>query len=439
MAAAIVRGAALLSAAQSLAADPDGYRALAQTLAQHGTYAIDGHPTAFRPPLYPLMLAVVEMLPGSDRLGIALLHWLMGVATVCLVAGLAQSAGLGRRWAMVAALLVAFDPLLIYWSRFVMTETLATLLAVIACTALHHHAVRARTISAAAAGATLALAALCRPVFLIWFALCVAATWWFERSPRKAWPAGSGNRLPAAGPSTVPAHNAAGNRCDPPAANAPARRTPMRHALAMAAAGALILSPWILRNAVQFGHFIPATTHGGYTLLLGNNRHFYEYLRQHAWGVAWQPDAFFEHYRSQKPPIRSAADEWRADRQAYRLAWQAIRREPAMFLYATGVRVARLWSPLPHQLNEREPPTRRWLRYGVAGWYTVELLLAIVGAWAIGKRWASSPWLWTLLLLLTVTGVHALYWSNLRMRAPLMPFVALLAAVGMGRTRKSCE
>jgi hypothetical protein len=33
---------------------------------------------------------------------------------------------------------------------------------------------------------------------------------------------------------------------------------------------------------------------------------------------------------------------------------------------------------------------------------------------------------------LTFTAVHAVYWSDMRMRAPLMPFVALLAARGAG-------
>ncbi len=37
----------------------------------------------------------------------------------------------------------------------------------------------------------------------------------------------------------------------------------------------LAISPWIIRNAVQFHKFIPATTNGGYTLALGNNPDFY--------------------------------------------------------------------------------------------------------------------------------------------------------------------
>jgi len=34
------------------------------------------------------------------------------------------------------------------------------------------------------------------------------------------------------------------------------------------------------------------------------------------------------------------------------------------------------------------------------------------------------------LLAIALSGVHAVYWSNLRMRAPAIPWVALLAAVG---------
>jgi hypothetical protein len=35
------------------------------------------------------------------------------------------------------------------------------------------------------------------------------------------------------------------------------------------------------------------------------------------------------------------------------------------------------------------------------------------------------------LLCLSFTAVHTFYWTDLRMRAPLMPFVALVAAAGL--------
>ena len=57
-------------------------------------------------------------------------------------------------------------------------------------------------------------------------------------------------------------------------------------------------------------------------------------------------------------------------------------------------------------------------------------------SWAIRPLPGPLPkrdwglWLWGLLLVLAVTAVHAFYWTNLRMRAPLMPVVALAAALG---------
>ena len=45
----------------------------------------------------------------------------------------------------------------------------------------------------------------------------------------------------------------------------------LKSPLLLALGIALGLAPWLARNAIQFRAFIPATTHGGYTLALGNN------------------------------------------------------------------------------------------------------------------------------------------------------------------------
>jgi predicted outer membrane lipoprotein len=42
-------------------------------------------------------------------------------------------------------------------------------------------------------------------------------------------------------------------------------------------------------------------------------------------------------------------------------------------------------------------------------------------------------WLWGLLLAASFTAVHAVYWSNMRMRAPLMPVAALATAAAIMR------
>lgn len=73
----------------------------------------------------------------------------------------------------------------------------------------------------------------------------------------------------------------------------------------------------------------------------------------------------------------------------------------------------------------------RWLRYAVGLWYAATFALAAVGWWSLGKHIWRRPWLWGLLLVAAFTLVHTVYWTNLRMRAPLVPVIALWAAVGL--------
>ena len=71
------------------------------------------------------------------------------------------------------------------------------------------------------------------------------------------------------------------------------------------------------------------------------------------------------------------------------------------------------------------------LRYAICVWYLAVYAAAISGIWQLKGKLLRSPWIWGVLLCLVFTGVHTFYWSNMRMRAPLMPFVAILAGVGV--------
>ena len=117
------------------------------------------------------------------------------------------------------------------------------------------------------------------------------------------------------------------------------------------------------------------------------------------------------------------------DQFAYRVAFHSIRMEPASFAWSCLVRLGRLWSPFPHQVNPNESLPALLLRLGTAAWYLVILVAAIVGCWRCRSAWRTDPWIWGLLLCLSFSLVHTFYWSNIRMRAPLMPFV-YLAALG---------
>lgn len=426
-AAAVVRIAALAFIPGALATDPDGYRQLAENVMQHATFGFGDVPTAYRPPLYPLLLVPCLVFGPHARTAIAGLHVALGVATVWLTDRLGRRWGLGN-YSLAAAALVACDPILLHQSTLVMTETLAALLAVVGLNVLSAAADRPSGLRWATAGACLGLAVLCRPTFLLFSLLAALALPWF-------------------------------------AATAAQR---LKGFLAFVAAFAVVLAPWALRNQVYFGRPIVATTHGGYTLLLGNNPGFYEYLRTGKQGSLWDATQFNRDWAGRAPRSGPAA-ELANDRRAYAEARQWIAREPRLFVYACLVRIGRLWQILPHQTNPNEAASRRGLRYLVGLWYSVELPLALMGVmWLLGRRvapeqksvprptnatgwpgdladavarrpaltltlprrgWRLKTWLWGVLLAGSFMAVHAVYWTNMRMRAPLMPAVALAAVV----------
>jgi hypothetical protein len=118
-----------------------------------------------------------------------------------------------------------------------------------------------------------------------------------------------------------------------------------------------------------------------------------------------------------------------------------MRADPAGFARATGVRLGRFWSLSPHlathaksQAAEQpaglERASTRWL---IASWYLAEFALALVGLVAAAKSPNRATWLAGVLLVVVLSVVHSVYWSDLRMRAPAMPVVALLAAAGARR------
>jgi hypothetical protein len=127
--------------------------------------------------------------------------------------------------------------------------------------------------------------------------------------------------------------------------------------------------------------------------------------------------------------------EFEDDRLAYEFARRYIREDSPAFVRSCLHRIGSFWHFLPHQTRATESAGGKVLRWGIAIWYAVVFSLALLGGWHLSSRVIRIPWLWGLLMCFTFTAVHALYWSNMRMRAPLMPFIALLAAVGIATIR----
>jgi hypothetical protein len=349
-------------------------------------------PTATRAPLYPIVLSVFDLLPVQiDPFGYGCLHVVLGVATAWCVWRIGLGCGLPPVAALLAAGLVTIDPILLGQSVQLMSETLATFLVALALVLLVSAHKSSTIPRLAGIGVLLGLAILCRPALIVWCLLVAAAFSW-RAARARAW-AQAGLLLGLL---------------------------------------ALTLAPWAIRNAHVFGKAIVTTTHGGYTLLLGNNREYYDFLRAGGWSATWDAKDVYASWRDQQmlieTPVGVAADEVAADRWAYEQAWSNIAHDPTGFLLASVHRLARFWGLMPLQTAPEETESRHTMRVVIGVWYALVFALAAVGTWFWRKDLFQPPLLWSTFLVLSLMAVHTVYWTDMRMRAPLAIPLSLAAA-----------
>src|SRR5690606_31056053 len=102
--------------------DSGRYLALAADLVRNGSYTFEGRPELFRPPGYPVLLAVGTWVghPAGITIG---LQALVGVLTVflCFLAGRLTG---DPRLGLAVALIYACEPGQWAWSTLLVTETM---------------------------------------------------------------------------------------------------------------------------------------------------------------------------------------------------------------------------------------------------------------------------------------------------------------------------
>jgi 4-amino-4-deoxy-L-arabinose transferase-like glycosyltransferase len=386
----------------SLGSDPDAYRRIAKGLYSHSTLGLFDDqastvvPTAYRPPLFPWLLSGFQGL-STDRYAIAMLHALLGALTTVLSFDIARRVRLDDRGALVAAVLVLLDPILLRQSTLVMTETTATLLGVAIwwlALVLGSKGLQSREHSlwtGAILGIALGVACLCRPTAVAWCILWVAVD--LFRNPSRA--------------------------------------------CSLALGCILILTPWWIRNLSQLGQGVWTTTHGGYTLLLANNPILYEHWQTSS-SREWDEDRFHAWWAAQKLQKFGSAppNEIELDRYANALGIQTIRDNPLGFAKACLIREGWLWAWWPSQ-RQSSLNTRT----AICIWYALSTTAALFGLSRLVRSDRKGLSLWTagLTLAASLCLVHAIYWSNMRMRAPMIPLVSLLAVSAYKRPENQTQ
>ncbi len=329
---------------------------------------------ATRMPLYPGMLSIFTQMPSGILLA-KVSHWLFGAGAAMLVAMLGRqlfSPAVG----IVAGLLVAFDPFLIFFSSLLLTETLFILVSIalylcmrpmMMCKPVDQGWSNWLVVGLMSAVCVYVRESCLGLVMLMWLWLVFCA---------KA-------RTRAIGGA----------------------------ALAMLVV-VVALWPWAARNSRVAGEWCWLTHRGGVSL--------YD-------GVGPQADGSSDLGDVQMMSEVRDLDETAWNRWFMTASWESMRHDPARIVKLAGVKLLRLWNPLPNVETYQSSAVR-----AISAIWTIPIYgFALVGAWRLSRIGGSGKWritVWLLLPVIYISGVHCLFVGSVRYRLPAMPMLELLAA-----------
>jgi 4-amino-4-deoxy-L-arabinose transferase-like glycosyltransferase len=348
----------------------DGWSPIAGALSSGEGYAKpigDGRyvTTASRPPVYPAVLSVWYAVFGYRPDRALVFQIIMSSLVAALLYRLSVSVTGSRAIGVIAAALWCvqykeFEMDLRLWSEPLFAVML------LAAFLAWRRAERRRSFAAfGGAGATLGLAALTRPEAFLAVPVFLAAA----LAPR------------------------AGAR---------------RFALAWLVGAGLVVAPWVLRNAVVFGAFIPGDTTAGFNLYQGTLGTTYAYVRE---------------FPAETQARIEGKDEAERDAILRSMALESIRRDPVRYARLCVKRCVLFWFNVP---DGSWIPTARSLLFGVP-FYALALAGAVVG---LRGGWRRSVWIMAGVVAAGVLA-HALTIATVRSVNPYLPFVCFLVAIAL--------
>lgn len=332
---------------------------------------------ATRMPLYPGILALFAGLPKGIVLA-KTLHVVVG-AIVAVMTAVAATAWTNRRVGLVAGLLVACDPFLIFFSSLLLTET---------------------------------------------FFLAASVTLWWLIAPMVLDPPVAWGRWLAVGATAALCvylrESAAGLVVVLLAVVVILRRFDRRTIVGACVVGLIVIAsllPWAVRNRQVCGKWCWLTHRSGISL--------YDGVGPQATGASDLGSV------KQMPAVHGLGEvEW--NRYFLRESMRTIRDDPARIVRLAGVKLARMWNPFPN-VDTYRSSAARWV---AAGWTLPVYGLVVAGAVWTAKRRTPGGWNTVVMLLLPavyLSMLHSLFVGSVRYRLGAMPMLLILAAAALAR------
>ena len=344
-----------------------------------------GHPvpTAYHPPLYSLLLAVVSLLGGTSIEAHQVVGCFLGAGTV-LVLGLLGRYLLGWRTGIAVAVVAALHPNLWISDGLILPET-PYALAIGGCIlAAYALADRPGGGRAVVLGAALGATALIRGEGVVFAAVLAIPLLLFLRP------------VPVA--------------------------TRVRLLLTSGVVALVVISPWVVRNLGAFEEPALLSTNGGTTLAAANCDLTYhgDHLGYFSLGC-WDP--------ALRPPLEDSRQDsfWR--RRAVDYVSDNLDRVPVV----VAARVGRVWEVYrPADNRENDEFEERHKGVAWAGLFSFYLLipLAVLGLVRLRRHGRR---LWPLVApFVFVTIICIVFYGNTRFRVPAEVALVVLGGIGLG-------
>ncbi len=337
----------------------------------------DGSPTAFWPIGYPAWLATIYLIWGHSWLAAGVMNAVLGTVIVFLTYWLARQI-VSTRQAVLAAAIIAFLPsYVVAYTSNLRNETLYAVFVLLALIATVH-AVRSpnwRTVIVL--GVVIGLGAYVRPTLLL-FPFVIGVLFLID----------SGLTSKRAISMTT----------------------------LIVCVVIVTISPWTVRNYQAMDDFVLTATNGGITFYVGNG-----------------PGATGKYRRVDKA-VFSDRSEMTVYREGFTKGIENILSDPVEWVTILPVKVWYLWrsdisSMAPYLLPKHHQSHLRWLRVLGQSYYTVIVLVALVGLCTSSplRYWRQPSILLLVLTLVYWTLFHMMFHGQGRFHMPMVPVVVVLA------------
>lgn len=323
---------------------------------------------ATHPPLYTGVIAVVlSLFRSPNPLSVLVLQCLLGAGSVLLVRRIGARLQ-GEKTARLAALWVAVDPPLIFFTAHLQTETLFVAMELLFFAVLIREWERPLSGRLVVLGVWGGLCVLCRSMFGAYPAFLFLAAWRAQ---------GLGRAL---------------GFC------------------ALLGLGWFVpTGVWTARNYLKYGRLVPLSEQMGWTL--------YEGFTLDREEVRRRPYQMGVEAKRLGIPEKDWANYFMIKTRAF------ARDNPLAAAKIVMGKAFLYWRPWPYD------PYSWWQRLALGVYYLVVFALGLFG---VRAAWACGAWMPVWALFAYLTAVHAVFFTSLRYRLPLEPFLCLLAAAGLG-------